>query len=364
VKISDGKIGTREFVSLIALTIGAKISDITPNLLIPHGKVASWLIPIISTILIIGPFLLLIIVLKKYETKNLIEVIYITAGKYVGFLIAFILFIIMFSTTTLNSRGYVEIVASMFYQETPHSLIYLLILGGAYFIANRGLEAIGRTAWLALPYIKLSLLIYIILIWKEVHFDFLFPILGPGLKDLVVASTKQSTILGEFFLLAILFPLVRKTKDYTLGSYIGLGIAVIELSFFLALYLMVFDYPHVERLGYPFHHIARILSLGEFISNLEGIFLTFWVITGVIRFGIMLYLTAMYFSFMLKIKEFEPLLLPLTTLIFILGLLPENVATTMFVFRSEFLIQGGAPVFLFLPVILWVLSLRKKENAL
>lgn len=361
-KISDGQIGTRELVSIIIILIGSKFSDITPNLLIPIGKTSTWLIPFIAAAVISGPFLLILHVLKQFENKNLIEVIYILTGKYIGFVISFLLFVIILAATVLNSRGYVETIASLFYPETPHSIIYLIILLGSYFIANRGLEAIGRTVWICIPYIKLSLLIYLILIWREVNMSFIFPILGPGTKDLLINSTKYSTIFAELFLVTILYPFVRKKKNFHNASYIGIGIAIMELAIFFALYLMVFDYPAIEKLGYPFHHIARMLHIGQFISNLEGVFLAFWVVSAVIRYGILIYLTVMFFSYMLKIKEFEPLLLPFTVLIFLLGLIPENVITAIFVLRSDYLLQGGWPVFIFLPIALWLLTYRRKGN--
>lgn len=47
-KNEDGKIGTREFFSIVLLIIGVKVTDETPGYLFQLGGNATWLIPFFS----------------------------------------------------------------------------------------------------------------------------------------------------------------------------------------------------------------------------------------------------------------------------------------------------------------------------
>ena len=88
IKMADGKIGTREFVSIILLAIGMKVTDWTPNILYIGGETAAWMMPFIFLLTIGVPFLILLSLMKKHDL-GLIELLFNLAGKYVGGIIAF-----------------------------------------------------------------------------------------------------------------------------------------------------------------------------------------------------------------------------------------------------------------------------------
>lgn len=353
IKISDGKIGTREFTALILHMIAIKFTDTTPALLISLGKNAAWMIPIFSSLIIGVPFLVLLSLLKKHN-QGLMELVFGLAGKKIGSIIGLVLFLVMFGGTVINTRIYVGIVNTMFYQKTPVPYLLLMLLAFSYFLANRGMETIGRTAWIVTPYVFPISLLLIILVRDEMDWVHIFPIAGPGITELVKNSFTHSSIFGEIIILAAFLPFVRSYKDFRLSSFIGFGIASLQIAVFTALYVMVFDYPAAQHLAYPFQDLTRAASIGEIITHAEAIFLGFWVISSVIHFAIYLYIAAFLFGRALRLNEFEPLLLPLAGLVVLLGLIPDN---TILVnqYRQLFLQASSGIVFL-LPFLLWMLD--------
>lgn len=324
IKASDGKIGVKELTSIFVLTIGIKFTDATPSFLIEEGKNAAWMMPLISFVLFIGPFLLLLKLIKKHET-GFAELIHKLMGKYVGWIILLILFFLIFTFTSINIRSYINIINTMFYQKTPVPFLTLLFLLTIFYVAKRGFEAVGRTAWLFIPWIEATVILLVFFVWREFNWEQIFPIAGPGFTEVMKESAKKSSIFGEAILLAAFFSFVRTYKDFRIASLIGIGLSCFKMSVFLAIYVFVFNYPSVETIAYPYQQLTRMATIGEVVTHIEAVFLAFWSIAAVIHFAIYFYLVAFLLSKLLHIADFESLLLPLIGLTLFLCLIPDNV---------------------------------------
>ncbi|MDS9471683.1 GerAB/ArcD/ProY family transporter [Sporosarcina pasteurii] len=352
-KNEDGKIGTREFFSIVLLIIGVKVTDETPGYLFQLGGNATWLIPFFQLVIISIPFMLLLALIKKYE-KGLIELIFHLSGKFLGSVICFTLFFIMFFSITNRSKSSASIISTLFYQKTSVSLLTLALLLTSFFIAKRGLKAISSGTWLLIPVLEITLILLLFIVWKEVSWLRLFPLAGPGLGTLLTQSFNHSFILGEVILLAAFFPYTRTFKNYQLASLLGLGVAAFKLMLFLAIYVAVFDYPSTKRMAYPHQELTRIAEFGTSISHVEGFFLYFWLFAILFRFAICLYLLAFFLGSALRLKNFEKLLVPLAGLIALSSLLPAN--TYILIPYREVMFKIGSWLLITLPFFLWALS--------
>jgi spore germination protein KB len=298
--------------------------------------------------------LLLLGLLKKYKNQGLNELIYTITGKYAGFAIGFILFLITFAGMIVNMRSYTDIINTMYYQKTPVPVLMLILLIVCFYVSNRGLDTIGKTSWLVVPYIEIFSILLIVFVWQEADVMHVFPLMGPGLMPLLGQSVSHTSMFGEIILLAAFYPYVRSHKAFQIGSLAGLGIAIFHVSLYSAVYVFVFDYPAVRDLVYPFHQLARAAAIGQIITNVEAIFFGFWIMSTVIHFAITLYLIVLLFAQTVHMEKFEPLLLPFTGLIFMLALLPDNVffANSL----RELLLQSSSYLLLVLPLLLWGLD--------
>ncbi|WP_158598364.1 GerAB/ArcD/ProY family transporter [Falsibacillus albus] len=357
------KVGTREFVALILLSLGIKFTDTTPTILFKETANAAWMVPFISGLVMIVPFIFLLKILKTYENLDLIAIIHDLFGKYVGWFIGMTLFFISFSSSISNTRSYVDIINTMFFPETSKVLIYLVFVGLAYFVANRGLQSITNTVWISLPYIKVSLIFIILLIWKNIHVGYLFPIAGYGWTNVMKQGVSYSSITSDLLFFSMLFPFFKDYKTFKTASFIGYGIVLVEIAIFWGMYIMLFDYPGIEIISYPFQEITRMLKLGRYVSNIEALFLGFWTVASIVRFAIYIYVSTATFAYTFKLKEFEPLLLPFSFLIILLGVLPENNVINAYIFRGEFILQGSWIFLFLLPPILWSVMKWKKAGA-
>jgi len=358
--ITDGKVGARELLGTVVFMIAMKATDSTPDLLIYHAMNASWLLSLLSGLIILLPLLLLVGLMKKYNT-GLHDLLLRFTGRWVSGAIVALMFIGLFISTTINARSYVDIVNTLFFPQTSIPLILLSLLLFCSFVANRGFETIGRVTWLMFGVIMIVGTLLILTTWQHTSFSYLFPLLGPGLDQLLWDSLTHSSLYGEIILIAFFFPYVRSFQAYRGGIMIGFGLCVFLLVLFNALYVMVFDYPAIEHMAYPYQQLTRAASFGNKAAHLESVFLFIWIIGAVLHFAIYLYLLAYLFSRIFKIHEFEPLILSLAGMILLMAGFPKNIIQQNIL--RDWLISSTSFMFLLLPIVLWGLHLWKGRTS-
>ncbi|WP_409251989.1 GerAB/ArcD/ProY family transporter [Bacillus sp. SCS-153A] len=357
----DRKLGARELFALITITLGIKFTDMTATLLYKQTAQAAWMIPLVSGLIMLIPLSCILILLKHYGDRNIIDITYKVTGKYFGFLIGMILFLIAYSATIVDSRSYVDIINTMYFPSTSSTQLFLVLVGSSYFLANRGLLAIGRTAWITFPYIKVSLFFIVVLLWSELYFGYLFPLTGYGLKEVAIQGTSYASITSDLLFFSILFPFFKDYKSFKKATLLGLGVSIFELMFFLVIFIMYFDYPSIEFIAYPFHEISRMVTFGRYVSHIEALFFAFWSVASLIRFAVYLYISTAFFAYTAKIKEFEPLILPFAGLTIMLGLLPENVVQNVLLLRSNIILLTTSVLLFIIPITLLLVAKLRGE---
>lgn len=357
---AENKVGLKEYTAILIIAMGLKPTDSTPGTLLQYGKNAGWMIPLVSSIIVFLSLSCLLALLERYKDKNLIEIIYHLLGKYIGFLIAFLIGTASIVLTASNVRNYADIMSTIYFPRTPVIVLVLILAGGSAIVAKLGFEAIGRTAWMVLPWILVIVAFFIILEFNLLKFKYIYPIFGAGIKQILKGGVIYSTIFSEVITFAIAFPQVKNYKSFKNSSYIALWYAVIEISLFTAMYLMSMDYPPVIINASLFHTVARLIYGGRFISNLEAFFFLFWIIAAIIRFSIYIYTNTAILSYTIKLKEVYPLIYAVFGLIVMIAMLPENILQNVLILRKFLLNFEWVPVFV-TPVVLLFISQWKGD---
>ncbi|MBM7717419.1 spore germination protein (amino acid permease) [Bacillus thermophilus] len=351
IKATDGKLGTRELFSIIFLMLAIKVTDTTPSIFLNTGINAGWMLPIFSFLFFLIPFLLLLGLFRKHQV-GLIEMANKLTGKFFGGVITFIFISLSMATTVINTRSYADIVITMYYPHTSVFMILLVAMATCLLVAIRGLETIGSTAWLITPAILVSAVLLIIFVTKDLEPGFIFPIAGPGMWDLIKGGISYSSFLGgDIIILFLLAPFVRTYKSFQKASIWSFSVSSAKMVIFMAAFIMMFDYPSVESIAYPYHHLTRLAAVGALSNHVEAIFLGLWFMGAAVRFAIYIYICAFLLGKLIRFNEFERLLLPLTGLIILLALMPDNYFQGFE--ARKLLLKIGSGFFFSLPVLLW-----------
>ncbi|WP_307338607.1 GerAB/ArcD/ProY family transporter [Metabacillus malikii] len=348
-------IGFKELFSIIVIIVGTKASDMTSTLLFEHSLNAAWMVVIFSFLIILPSLLVLNQLLEKYKSKNLFEITQLLLGRKIAFVIGLAFLLYAVTKTAIDTRSYSDQLITINLPKTPMFILYILLLVVCLWGAKRGWETIGSVAFMVVPYILLALSLLYLLLFKEIQINRMFPLFGLGYPELAKASFKFTSVFSDIFLLAIMYPFVKKHKTYAKGIVSSAIFTVILMSLLLLLYALIFDYRSLDKITYPFNEAIRFVSIGKAITNIETFFITFWLLAVFVKFTVYIYITSKIFGFVFHIEEFEHTLLPITILILILGMIPENDILNIFFIKSDIVYQFKY-IFLTLPFILWIFS--------
>ncbi|MFL6560477.1 MAG: GerAB/ArcD/ProY family transporter, partial [Bacillus sp. (in: firmicutes)] len=133
----------------------------------------------------------------------------------------------------------------------------------------------------------------------------------------------------------------------------------IQLSVGIIIYICLFD-TSLKGIGYPFHTAIRFISIGTFIPNIEILFFVIWLMSAYIRFTAFLYINALMFGHLFKVKDFEFLIPSLATLYLLIGSSPESPYDLSLQIKP-ILGNIAGPLFLVISITLWLVALVKGE---
>jgi spore germination protein (amino acid permease) len=344
-------LGIREFFAVFIFSIAMECTETTSVIFIRQGGTGAWIMPIVSYLTMLVPFLIIQSILKENKDKGLMDIINICTGKYVGFLFNNILFIMILCSIITTSRSYVDILNTMYFPRTPTTAIYLGLIGLSCYGAIKGFNIIGRACFIALPYIIVVMIILVISIWKALDYRLTLPIGGTGMLPVLKGGIQYSSILGSSVVLSIYFTSVKDFTKYKIASNMGLIISVLVLIFFKFAFLAVFSFPYLKIMNYPFHELIRVSRLGTAIQNIEAFFLGFWLIGVVLHLSIYFCALDSVFSVTYKIKNSKIFLILFAILVIFIGRKINNEIQLIFYYRSIQL-KISSYIILALPAIL------------
>jgi len=358
--LQEEKVGGREFTSIFLIAVGMKLSDITTTILFDSGQTAGWMIPLLSLGFMLIAYVVLMSVLKRHPGQGLPEIVFAIGGKFGGALICLLLFAAALLMTSVTSRGYVDIINVMVYQRTPLYALYLMLLAAALYVAHRGFAAIARISWLIIFPIEGAIVLLVSIMWQDIDWLRLFPWLGPGPLKIVETGLMHSAMFGEIILATALVPRVSSFKAFRIGSALGFVISSLKISFLMAVYVSVFDYPEIIHIAYPFQQLTKNTSFGRVFTHAESFFIAFWLLISVVYFAFYIYLLAYLFGHAVRASDHRKLQIPMAGLIFFIGLVPGNTEQV----RSywELLMSYSTLLYGALPFIIWMLDRIRRSR--
>ena len=149
-------------------------------------------------------------------------------GKYIGFIVCLLIFVISSTALSFDSRAYVNIIRSFYFTTTPTVIIYAILMTVCAYGAKKGIQHIGSVSWLLFFYTMASLIIALALCLKDSTLQSIFPILGPGPFEILKQSSLKTSLFADFFLFTLLIPYLTSIKDFRKGTWISYVFSMIH----------------------------------------------------------------------------------------------------------------------------------------
>lgn len=269
------------------LQLGALIYSTISSFLIGLGtfnsvticKIDAYISFILQALINFIPLLLLIYIANYEPSLNIIEKVNKLFGKYIGFIINSIMFIIISIVTTTYLFSISNFTISQFLSHTPTIYIAIMFAIICIYALSKGIETISRTS---LALISLTFILFIFLafgISNEVKLDNLKPVLEFGIKKPIIAAC-LNTFIATAPLYTILIIPKNYIKDKTNYPKTIIISYVIGMLFCITLVLMtsaVLGKYLLTTYQYPEYIVLKKITMFNFIDRIENLISVQWI---------------------------------------------------------------------------------------
>lgn len=361
-RLKDGNIDGRQAMALLVVASGAKLFLFFPRVMVEAAATAGWMVVLLSAFSA-GALVLVLTKLvsglgRDYSLEEAVDAGLGPAGALVTGVSLSLLF---FADLALTGRQLAEALITTVLPNTPISVITALLFLVALYGAYLGIEPLSRVAWLVVPWTALGLLLGAVLVLPYTRVDQLFPLLGFGADVVLSRGIAGTSYFVNFLLILVIRPFLRRPER---AAALTVGVVALVgpvMAAVVAQFVMVFAMPLACAVAFPLLQMMQLV-----VQRVEAAFIFVWVITGILKLGVGLYVSTLLLARGLGLPVWRPLLFPIATLAFSANFMPESMVEAL-EWEARFLRDRAGPVAFALPLLLvgmsrLILSMRKKRG--
>lgn len=347
------KFSLNEVVFVAVNSIITKLFLIFPATLISIGKSGSILllvyISLIASIILYSIGFLY----KKFGHKSIFEITKTTFGKFFNTIYTFVFSILLILITGLFLRCVSESINLSLMPGFRVSIISAMFLLTVSVSAFFGLKAIVRCHGLIVP---ITFAITLLLFLGNISsFDLtkMFPLIANN-KEFFIHGVILCGFYSDFIIVTLILPYIQ--DDIKI-------INVVNKSFFISFFTMLLIvsavlFATIDNSFIPVFNLGQSFKLGKFTPRIESVFTAGWFLSFFANFSLCLYFSCKLIS---GNKNYKLFIVPVSILIFIISLIPENIMQlTCFL---DYLAVIRIVIFFILPVfILSVANIKERRK--
>jgi len=345
-------ISARQAFCIIAIFIWGSSVVIGGNSEAGHD---AWITLVFGFALAIPMLLVYARIMRLYPEKNLFDVLEAILGKAgAKILIAFVSFYALHlcAIVLCNFSEFIEVVAM---PETPQLPLMIIMMAVTSYLAISGVETLGRWAVVTMPVIIFVVLFTVIAALNYMDFTNILPLMDHDLPVIAGGSFKLFSF--PFAELVLFLGVADAVKKQTSPYKLLLGAGA-----FGALVLLIVMLRNVELLGsmifveyFSSYIAARIISVGDFFARIEGSISMNFVISGITKITLCLFVAARGISYLFGFSGGRRITVAVAALTLALAVTLYGSVGEMFSFINVYPYYA-MPFEVFIPAVIWLLA--------
>lgn len=316
-------VGVSEGLTLLFIFLSSKVFLTHIAFLLDYGMNASWVIPLLNTMVGLAGVLLLLAVLNRSPGRDLVETGEQLTGPYINSMFAIYYLAVFVAGGGLTLRSISERVVAGFLPDTPISVVTVFFITGTLVVSYLGIEAVARTARFLVGVLVVFAMILVVLTIPLWQFNVIYPLWGPGPGYLLKGVLENTGDFVQILLLGIIYPFLPRGRAASVGVW-GVLIAGLWMFLFILVTLLVFTYPTATELTLPSFELARIINIGRFGQRMEVLFLPVWVFGNMIFLSVSVYAGAAVLTRLCKLDDYRPFVLSVAVLTVVIAFIPQS----------------------------------------
>lgn len=318
----------KEIINSNQMIVFILSSQIGVGILTLPGKLAEktghdgWLSIIISTLICSIIITIMVLLLKRFNNKSIIQINNLLYGKYLGAFFNLYIILYFIFTASILFRSFIDIVQITTLNYTPVILLSCVLLAPTIYLIIYGLQPLCRYSVIIYLVITVTILLFL-LNANSFKFTFLMPLGESGLYK-IIDSTKLSTIsfIG-FELVSVIYPYVSDKDQILKKSLLANLITGLFYTSIVIATTALFGENFLERLVYPLFSLSRTYNVPVF-ERLDLFYVSLWIpaMAGTTR--MYLYSSNLALRDFLRLKPKKIYVFMNVLLVIILSRIPSN----------------------------------------
>jgi len=348
--------GSWEATALMVNLVFAHVMLIFPRDMVKFGGSASWMIPIIITLIALGYFATVLKLYKNIGSLDLIDISARIGGRTLKVIVGLMITVFLILTVSIFLGGFSQTLKIISLDKSPIEYVEALFFIGMIAAAYYGIEVVARINSFLVPVVIIGFILITIGVIPAFNINNLFPILGEGYASIAKGSISMLSAFASFIILFLMVPFFKKKYLKRVGfSYIivsGLLLVWATLSF-----ILVFPYEVAVDKKIPIYQMARHIEFGNYVQRIESIFVFICSICVLLFLCVVFTFVIYVFTKTFDLKKSRPLILPMAIIVFSLALLSKRTNIELLSNNSLTLIWLTGMI---LPLLLIIIGAAKK----
>jgi len=292
-------------------------------------------------------------------SKTLVDILKEKMGKVIGNMFAVLYIWYFIHLASLVFRNFGEFICTVTFPETPMVVVIGLFAVILVYAINSGIEVIGRLSELLVPVIPLVVLIISLSLITVHDFTAFLPILENGITPVLNAAFGFISFpFGETIAFLMLFPHLNKKEKLKKVVFVSAAVSTLLgiILFFRDIFVLGSDL--MARSTF-IPHLTSLLIPGLNVEPLVDINL---LIGGGVKISVCIYAAARALSQIAGIDDYRKLTGAISTFCVVLSIWVYENVLEMFNWAEKVWLYYSIPFQIVVPLLLLLLSLRKKSK--
>ena len=323
------------------------------------AKQDSWACVALAALVAVPVVLIYAGLCKAAPGQDIFDMAYSAFGKIVGPIITALFSVYTIHLGALVIRDFSEFLQVVSLPETPQVAVAICIGLIVLYNVVKGIEVPARGAVFIMPITLLVLLLIYALSFKYCDFRNLMPIFNQDIQTMVTGTYDGLVFpFGELVMFITVFAVVEKKSEPAKLYIAAVLFSGIVLTVLVMITTMIIGYPLVASLYFPAYSAIGIIDVGNFISRIEALLSGVYIIFGMMKVAVCLYVGCKGISKLFGIKNHKKVATPITAVMIIMSVLVYKNTMQLFTFLKIYAIY--APFFQILIPVALLIGLRKK----
>ncbi|WP_053955929.1 GerAB/ArcD/ProY family transporter [Inediibacterium massiliense] len=354
-------LSNKQAISIIAISLCGSFSIFTTGV---DAKRDIWIAILLASFLVIPMMIVFARIQYLYPNKDLLDIIQICFGKWIGkgIIVILIWYTYFWASDVLFNLGtFIEVVSL---SETPRIVLVIFLSILCCWGVKEGIEVLGRWSELFLIVNICMTIIIIFLLIPEFKINNILPILNEKNNFLLKGVLSVADLYLQIAVFMIAFSNFKEKKSSYKVYFTGLGILTLFTLGISLVNILVIGINEITTNYYPTYTTMTRIDIGNVLQRLEVIIGAIFVLGIFVKVSILILCTSKGIMKVFELTDYRFLATPVVLLIINLSYFQYDSAIHYFEFNIEIWPYYFFPIQVILPVIVLIVAEIKNKLSL